>query len=188
MKKFISILVLSVALLTACNVPGSLEDYKGYYFEFSYPQSYNLRKRATEFVLETQDGERALTIYRYIYTDTPQDVITQMNSVGQMCELGGAGATRYGGKKAYTVKGGDDCTLQGSLISDKKGMHVLFVEGDAITKELKNSVKRTFKFANPEDYVTPDDVQIIDSTNQDQLINGSGTSDTSDTVDTTTGE
>lgn len=148
MKKYLLLSLTLTALFFASCSSQDTEEFGGTDFSFSYPTGYELRKAATTFIFEGQNGEPALTFYRYM-AETPEEVTTQMKSVEQACAYKNGGKN-YGGYKSYTIIKDEalegECDLQGSLITNKKGIFILFVENDPNANDLERTLKNTFKF------------------------------------------
>lgn len=146
-KILLTTLALGTLLLSSCS-QGDTEKFEGSDFSFSYPTGYKLRKAATQFVFEGQDGEPALTFHRYL-AETPEEVVTQLQSVGKACDYK-SGGKNYGGYRAYSIVQSDDmegeCGMEGSLIDSKDGMFVLFIENDPSANSLERTLKNSFKF------------------------------------------
>lgn len=141
MKKLYALILL--ALLTAgCSQGSDNLSFKGSDFGFSYPANYKLKKAATMFVFQDQEGKTVLTMHRYLAGDV-DEVIAQMQSVGQNCSPDGGGAN-YGGYKSYKIEG-DACNLEGSLITNKDDVMVLVIEEDS-PNDLLKVLRQSFTF------------------------------------------
>jgi hypothetical protein len=144
MKKLHTLFLLTL-LLTACAESSDNLSFKGSDFGFSYPASYELKKAATMFVFQNSEGESVLTMHRYLAGDA-DEVIAQMQAVGQNCKLDGGGAN-YGGYKSYEVKSaGGTCSLEGSLVTNKEGVMVLIIENSDSVNELQKVLRASFTF------------------------------------------
>lgn len=145
MKK-INALFLLTLLLSACGESSDNLSFKGSDFGFSYPASYELKKAATMFVFQNSEGETVLTMHRYLAEDA-DEVIAQMQAVGQNCKLDGGGAN-YGGYKSYEVKsvGEASCSLEGSLVTNKDGVMVLIIENSNSVNDLQKVLRASFTF------------------------------------------
>lgn len=144
MKKVFSIIFLSL-ILTACS--NTSQKFKGSDFSFSYPENYELKKAATMFVIQNPEGKTVLTMHRY-QAEQPEEVIEQMNSVGQDCTFKNGGV-RYGGYKSYKIlvaEEGKKCNLTGSLVTNKEGIMVLFLVNDEVDKTAQKNLKSSFEF------------------------------------------
>lgn len=151
MKKTIIIITITLSfILTACvggNAVNDITKFEGSDFSFSYPNDLELKKAATTFIFRNIDGDAVLTMNRYI-ADSMESVMEQIQSVGLSCTYT-SGGIKYGGYKAYTVKpdNGGVCPLEGSIISNKKDMYVLFVVNKKDgTQGLIDTLKSTFRF------------------------------------------
>ena len=141
MKKLYALILLTLSLV-ACSQSSENLSFKGSDFGFSYPANYKLKKAATMFVFQNQNGDAVLTMHRYLADDV-DEVIAQMQSVGQNCETDGGGAN-YGGYKSYKVEG-EDCDLKGSLITNKDSVMVLVIEEDS-PNDLLKVLRQSFTF------------------------------------------
>lgn len=141
MKKIYALILL--ALLTAgCSQSSDNLSFKGSDFGFSYPANYKLKKAATMFVFQDGEGKTVLTMHRYLAGDV-DEVIAQMQSVGQNCESDGGGAN-YGGYKSYKIEG-EACNLKGSLVTNKDDVMVLVIEEDS-PNDLLKVLRQSFTF------------------------------------------
>ena len=142
MKKLYAAFFLLTLALTACSGSSDNLSFKGSDFGFSYPANYKLKKAATMFVFQNQNSETVLTMHRYLAEDV-DEVIAQMQSVGQNCETDGGGAN-YGGYKSYKIEG-EGCDLKGSLVTNKDDVMVLVIEEDS-PNDLLKVLRQSFTF------------------------------------------
>lgn len=150
MKKIFALSLLSL-ILVSCAKQVELETFSGADFSFSYPKTYVLKRAATRYVLQDENAESAVTIYRYLAKD-PEEVIAQMAAVEQNCKYS-SGGVKFGGYKSYKVELDESvpdakCTLEGDLITNGENMLVLFITNNSEAKEALETLKDSFTFAN----------------------------------------
>ena len=151
MKKFVSVALLSL-MLASCSGGETVETqkYESSDFTFNYPVGYAVKRSATRYVIEDKEEEKALTMYRYL-AETPEEVIAQMKSVNKSCKYS-SGGVKFGGYKSYKITIDESakdavCDLEGSLITNKDGIMVLFIENKT-DEDLVNALEDSFAFVN----------------------------------------
>lgn len=150
MKKFISVALLTIMLASCGGSTVETAKYESSEFTFNYPEGYEVKRAATRFVIEDKDSEKAITMYRYVAT-SPDEVIAQMKVVGKDCKYENGGV-KFGGYKSYKISLDESvedakCDLEGSLITNKDGIMVLFIENKT-DEELVDVLKDSFEFVN----------------------------------------
>lgn len=142
-------MLVTVLLASCTGIGADLTEFSTSEYSLSYPSNYTVSRAATRVVFKDANGDKALTIYRYL-AGSPDEVIEQMKAVKKSCKYS-SGGTKFGGYKSYEITIDESttdavCDLEGSLVSNGDGMFVLFIENGTEIKDLVKSLKSSFEF------------------------------------------